>query len=54
MVREAEKMGLPFGQIPVYWTVLFENADTYTNAEQQLKEMIARDKIERCCSLVNC
>ena len=45
MVREAEKMGLlVWSEIPVYWTVLFENADTYINAEQQLKEMIARDK----------
>jgi beta-glucuronidase len=45
MVREAEKMGLLiWSEIPVYWTVLFENADTYTNAERQLKEMIARDK----------
>ncbi len=29
MVREAEKMGLLiWSEIPVYWTVLFENADT--------------------------
>ena len=45
MVKEAEKVGLlVWSEIPVYWTVLFENADTYINAEQQLKEMIARDK----------
>jgi len=45
MVREAEKMGLMvWSEIPVYWTVLFENEDTYENAEQQLEDMIIRDK----------
>ena len=45
MVREAEKLGLMvWSEIPVYWTVLFEHEETYQNAENQLKEMIARDK----------
>ncbi|MEQ8471367.1 MAG: glycoside hydrolase family 2 TIM barrel-domain containing protein [Marinoscillum sp.] len=45
MVREAEKMGfLVWSEIPVYWTVLFDNEDTYANAENQLTEMISRDK----------
>ena len=45
MVREAERMGLMvWSEIPVYWTVLFDNEATYQNAEQQLEEMIARDK----------
>jgi beta-glucuronidase len=45
MVREAEKMGLMvWSEIPVYWTVLYENPDTYQNADNQLREMIARDK----------
>ncbi|MGZ0015335.1 glycoside hydrolase family 2 protein [Yeosuana sp. AK3] len=45
MVREAEKMGfLIWSEIPVYWTVQFENKDTYANAENQLTEMISRDK----------
>ncbi len=45
MVREAEKMGLlVWSEIPVYWTVLFDNPDTYLNAENQLIEMINRDK----------
>ena len=45
MVREAEKMGLMiWSEIPVYWTVLYENLDTYKNAEQQLISMISRDK----------
>jgi beta-glucuronidase len=45
MIREAEKLGLMvWSEIPVYWTVLFEHEETYQNAENQLKEMIARDK----------
>ncbi|WP_167618263.1 glycoside hydrolase family 2 protein [Maribellus sediminis] len=45
MVREAEKMGLMvWSEIPVYWTILFDNPDTYTNAENQLVTMISRDK----------
>lgn len=45
MVREAEKMGLMvWSEIPVYWTVEFENEATYLNAENQLTEMISRDK----------
>ena len=45
MVREAERMGLlVWSEIPVYWTILYENAATYANAENQLEEMISRDK----------
>jgi beta-glucuronidase len=45
MVRVAEENGmLLWSEIPVYWTVLFENAETYKNAENQLTEMITRDK----------
>ncbi|MDW5287235.1 glycoside hydrolase family 2 protein [Formosa sp. PL04] len=45
MVREAEKMGfLIWSEIPVYWTIQFENKDTYANAKNQLTEMISRDK----------
>lgn len=45
MVREAEKMGfIIWSEIPVYWTVQFENEDTYANAKNQLTEMISRDK----------
>ncbi|MEM1325961.1 MAG: glycoside hydrolase family 2 TIM barrel-domain containing protein [Bacteroidota bacterium] len=45
MVKVAEEKGiLLWSEIPVYWTVLFENPDTYANAERQLEEMIARDK----------
>lgn len=45
MVREAERMGLMiWSEIPVYWTVSFDNSATYKLAEKQLKEMISRDK----------
>lgn len=48
MVREAERMGLlVWSEIPVYWTIHWENKDTYRNAEQQLCDMITRDK-NRC------
>jgi beta-glucuronidase len=45
MLREAEKMGLLiWAEIPVYWTILWKNPGTYALAEQQLAEMITRDK----------
>jgi beta-glucuronidase len=45
MVREAEKMGIMvWAEIPVYWTILWDNQPTYALAEQQLSEMISRDK----------
>ncbi|HKG61419.1 MAG TPA: glycoside hydrolase family 2 TIM barrel-domain containing protein [Pyrinomonadaceae bacterium] len=45
MVREADRMGiLVWSEIPVYWTIQWENAATFENARNQLGEMIARDK----------
>jgi beta-glucuronidase len=45
MIREAEKTGLlVWAEIPVYWTILWKNPETYSLAEQQLIEMITRDK----------
>ncbi|UXP33877.1 beta galactosidase jelly roll domain-containing protein [Reichenbachiella agarivorans] len=45
MVRMAEKMGfLIWSEIPVYWTINYDNPSTYSNAENQLVEMITRDK----------
>ncbi|WP_421896734.1 glycoside hydrolase family 2 protein [Marinoscillum sp.] len=45
MVRMAERMGfLIWSEIPVYWTVNYDNPQTYANAATQLKEMINRDK----------
>lgn len=45
MVRMADQMGLMvWSEIPVYWTVLFNNPAVYAKAENQLEEMISRDK----------
>jgi len=45
MVRLAEEMGIMvWSEIPVYWTIAWENAQTYENAEAQLTDMITRDR----------
>ena len=45
MVKEAEKMGfLIWSEVPVYWSVAFENSSTLDNATKQLEDMISRDK----------
>src|SRR5689334_5623219 len=45
MVREADRLGIMvWSEIPVYWTILWENPATLANARNQLSEMIARDK----------
>lgn len=45
MVKEAAKLGLlVWAEVPVYWSVDFENAETFNNATSQLQDMIARDK----------
>ena len=45
MVREAEKLGiLVWSEIPVYWTIAFENETTLQNAKNQLTDMIMRDR----------
>jgi len=44
-IREADRLGiLLWSEIPVYWTILWENPVTLENARNQLSEMIARDK----------
>jgi beta-glucuronidase len=44
-IREADRLGiLLWSEIPVYWTILWDNPATYENARNQLSEMIARDK----------
>ena len=44
MVRMADEMGmLVWSEIPVYWTIAWDSAETYANAENQLCEMIGRD-----------
>src|SRR5205085_510243 len=45
MDREADKLGIMvWSEIPVYWTILWENPATLENAQNQLGEMIARDR----------
>jgi len=45
MIRLADEMGLlVWAEIPVYWTISWENPDTYKNAEQQLTDLVMRDK----------
>ena len=44
-IREADRLGiLLWSEIPVYWTILWENPATLENARNQLGEMIARDR----------
>lgn len=44
MIRVAEHLGLlVWSEIPVYWTIDWNNKSTYRNAENQLKDMITRD-----------
>jgi beta-glucuronidase len=45
MLREADRLGIMvWSEIPVYWTILWENPATLENARNQLSEMITRDK----------
>ena len=45
MARVADELGiLVWEEIPVYWTILWDNPDTYTNAQKQLTDEITRDK----------
>jgi beta-glucuronidase len=45
MTRVADEMGLlVWSEIPVYWTILWENAETFENAKNQLSEMVTRDR----------
>ncbi len=45
MVRMAERMGLMvWSEVPVYWTMDWENPATLANAERQITESITRDR----------
>lgn len=45
MVRMADQMGLMvWEEVPVYWTIEWENPETLRNAGNQLAEAIARDR----------
>ncbi len=49
MVRVADEIGLLiWEEIPVYWTINWENESTYTNAQNQISEVIDRDKNRAC------
>lgn len=45
MARAADEMGLLlWAEVPVYWTIHWEDASTYANAENQLSELVTRDR----------
>ena len=45
MAELADEAGLLlWSEIPVYWAIAFEDPDTYADAENQLLELIARDR----------
>lgn len=45
MARLADEIGLlVWEENPVYWTISWDNLETYQTAEKQLKELITRDK----------
>lgn len=44
MAKLADKLGLLlWEEIPVYWAIMFDRPETYSDAENQLKELITRD-----------
>lgn len=45
MVRVAEELGIMvWSEVPVYWTIQWENEATFKNAGQQVIDMVTRDK----------
>lgn len=45
MARVADELGLMlWEEVPVYWTIQWENPDTLRNAENQLTDLIVRDR----------
>ena len=45
MARVADELGiLLWEEVPVYWTIQWENPETLANAQNQLTELITRDK----------
>ncbi|MDB5756164.1 MAG: beta-glucuronidase, partial [Massilia sp.] len=45
MIRLADEMGLlVWAEVPVYWTISWQNNATFDNANQQLRDLIERDK----------
>ena len=49
MIRKADEMGiLVWEENPVYWTIQWENESSFKNAQQQLIDVISRDKNRAC------
>ncbi len=45
MLRLADEMGiLVWAEVPVYWTISWNNPDTFKNANAQLTDLMVRDK----------
>lgn len=45
MIKVADEMGLMvWSEVPVYWTIQWQNEETFNNARNQLTDMINRDK----------
>jgi len=45
MLRASDEMGLlVWSEIPVYWAIAWDDPTTFASAEQQLREMVTRDK----------
>jgi beta-glucuronidase len=49
MIDVADSLGLlVWSEIPVYWTIRWDNESTYQNASRQLAESMTRDKNRAC------
>jgi beta-glucuronidase len=45
MVRAADRLGLlVWSEVPIYWTIQWDNPDTFANARAQLLDNVARDR----------
>lgn len=45
MIRTADELGIMvWSEVPVYWTIQWQNEATFNNAKSQLTDMITRDK----------
>ena len=45
MARLADEMGIMvWAEIPVYWTILWDNQETLKNAQNQIGELVTRDR----------
>jgi beta-glucuronidase len=57
MIKEADRLGLMvWSEIPVYWTISWQNEQTHKNASRQLADMIMRDRNRAsviCWSMAN-